>query len=52
VVQRLVETYLERRENEDERFVDCVHRIGIEPFKENVYGRADSPRQDREAAIA
>ena len=52
VVQRLIETYLERRAGEDERFVDCVHRIGIVPFREDVYGRADSPRQDREAAIA
>jgi len=26
--------------------------MGIEPFKENVYGSADSPRQDREAALA
>jgi sulfite reductase (NADPH) hemoprotein beta-component len=52
VVHRLIETYLERRESEDERFVDCVHRIGIEPFRESVYGRADSPRQDREAAAA
>jgi sulfite reductase (NADPH) hemoprotein beta-component len=52
VVHRLIETYLERRESEDERFVDCVHRIGIEPFRESVYGRADPPRQDREAAAA
>jgi sulfite reductase (NADPH) hemoprotein beta-component len=52
VVQRLIETYLRDRESEDERFVDCVHRIGIEPFKENVYGHADSPRQDREPAVA
>ena len=53
VVQRLIEAYLEKRESEAERFVDCVHRIGIEPFKQNVYGHADSPRQDRaESALA
>jgi len=52
VVERLIETYLQLRESEEERFVDCVHRMGIEPFKENVYGSADSPRQDREAALA
>ena len=52
VVERLIEVYLHNRESEDERFVDCVHRIGIEPFKENVYGQADSPRQDREPAVA
>ena len=52
VVERLIETYLRSRESEDERFVDCVHRVGIEPFKQNVYGHADSPRQDREPVAA
>ncbi len=52
VVERLIEAYLARRESDAERFVDCVHRLGIEPFRENVYGRADSPRQDRAAAVA
>ena len=36
VVARLIDTYIERR-HEDERFVDTVHRLGIEPFKERVY---------------
>jgi sulfite reductase (NADPH) hemoprotein beta-component len=36
VIERLVETYLECR-HEDERFVDTVHRVGIAPFKERVY---------------
>jgi len=52
VVQRLIEVYLQEREGEDERFVDCAHRLGIEPFKQNVYGHADSPRQDREPVPA
>jgi len=52
VVERLIGAYLRSRESEVERFVDCVHRIGIEPFKEAVYGHADSPRQDREPAVA
>ena len=52
VVERLIEVYLRGRESEDERFVDCVHRIGIEAFKQNVYGHADSPRQDREPVAA
>ncbi len=52
VVERLIQAYLERRESEHERFVDCVHRLGIEPFKENVYGHADSPRQDRDPVPA
>jgi sulfite reductase (NADPH) hemoprotein beta-component len=41
VVERLIETYLERRDSEAERFVDVVHRIGIEPFKTGVYGHPD-----------
>jgi sulfite reductase (NADPH) hemoprotein beta-component len=52
VVQRLIEVYLDQRESEEERFVDCAHRLGIEPFKQNVYGHADSPRQDREPVPA
>jgi len=52
VVERLVETYLMHRESEEERFVDTVHRIGIEPFKEHVYAYAHSPRRDREPAHA
>ena len=39
VVARLIDTYVERR-HEDERFVDTVRRIGIEPFKERVYAAA------------
>ena len=52
VVQRLIEAYLERRESEAERFVDCVQRLGLEPFKQNVYGHADSPRRHREPVLA
>ena len=36
VVSRLVEIYLELRE-EDERFVDTVARVGLAPFKDDVY---------------
>ncbi|HYL88104.1 MAG TPA: nitrite/sulfite reductase [Burkholderiales bacterium] len=54
VIERLVECYLERRDSEAERFVDVVHRIGIEPFKERVYGSADqaSAGRQRERAVA
>jgi len=54
VIERLIECYLTRRDSEAERFVDVVHRIGIEPFKEHIYGNADqrpSGRQ-RERAVA
>jgi sulfite reductase (NADPH) hemoprotein beta-component len=47
VVERLIEVYLAEREGEDERFVDTVHRLGIEPFKENVYAHAHSSRRAR-----
>jgi sulfite reductase (NADPH) hemoprotein beta-component len=38
VVEKLIELYLERRDSAEERFVDVVRRIGVEPFKEHVYG--------------
>ncbi|MGL4230980.1 MAG: nitrite/sulfite reductase [Casimicrobium sp.] len=40
VVEKLIQTYLSLRERDDERFVDVVARVGIEPFKENVYAEA------------
>ena len=39
VVARLLEVYVDRR-HEDERFVDTVRRLGIDPFKERVYAAA------------
>ena len=38
VIECLIELYLDRRESEEERFIDVVRRIGIEPFKDRVYG--------------
>jgi sulfite reductase (NADPH) hemoprotein beta-component len=38
VIEKLIDTYLAQRDSEHERFVDTVRRIGIEPFKEAVYG--------------
>ena len=46
VIEELIGVYLERRESEVERFIDVVWRIGIEPFKERVYG-AHHQRNDR-----
>jgi sulfite reductase (NADPH) hemoprotein beta-component len=37
VVEKLVGTYVDLR-IEDERFIDTVKRLGIEPFKTRVYG--------------
>jgi sulfite reductase (NADPH) hemoprotein beta-component len=53
VIEHLIHVYLERRDSEAERFVDVVHRIGIEPFKERVYGNADQrASRRREHAVA
>jgi sulfite reductase (NADPH) hemoprotein beta-component len=37
VIERLIQIYLDLRESDDERFVDVVHRVGLEPFKSGVY---------------
>jgi sulfite reductase (NADPH) hemoprotein beta-component len=54
VIAKLIGCYLGRRDSEAERFVDVVHRIGIEPFKESVYGNADqrAANRSRERALA
>ncbi|MEO8345087.1 MAG: nitrite/sulfite reductase [Betaproteobacteria bacterium] len=39
VVARLIDVYVDHR-HEDERFVDTVRRLGIDPFKERVYAAA------------
>ena len=39
VVARLLDVYVDLR-HEDERFVDTVRRLGIDPFKERVYAAA------------
>ncbi|MGD9953166.1 MAG: nitrite/sulfite reductase, partial [Burkholderiales bacterium] len=52
VIERLIEVYVAEREGEQERFVDTVRRIGIEPFKEHVYAHAHSPRHHREPVCA
>ena len=54
VIERLIECYLERRDGDAERFIDVVHRIGIEPFKERVYANAHQrpPARSRELAAA
>jgi len=37
VVEKLISTYVTQRE-EGERFLDTVRRLGLEPFKQGVYG--------------
>ncbi len=52
VIERLIETYLEHRDSDAERFIDVVHRVGVEPFKAKVYGDPDQRRQDRRRSLA
>ncbi|MCG8325256.1 MAG: nitrite/sulfite reductase [Thiotrichales bacterium] len=41
VVGEILDVYVDQREG-DERFLDTYRRIGIQPFKERVYGSADN----------
>ena len=52
VIERLIETYLDLRESESERFVDVVQRAGVEPFRKHVYAHLDQRLSDRRAALA
>ncbi len=39
VIEKIISVYLTQR-HADERFIDTARRIGIDPFKEKVYGQA------------
>jgi sulfite reductase (NADPH) hemoprotein beta-component len=52
VIERLIDCYLERRDSDAERFIDVVQRVGIEPFKESVYGKADQAAGYRRRQLA
>jgi sulfite reductase (NADPH) hemoprotein beta-component len=53
VIEKLIATYLELRDSDAERFVDVVHRVGLEPFKRNVYAhRHQEPAAARTALAA
>jgi sulfite reductase (NADPH) hemoprotein beta-component len=52
VIERLIGCYLARRHGEGERFIDVVRRVGIEPFKESVYGKADQRSAHRRRQLA
>ncbi|HSI95076.1 MAG TPA: nitrite/sulfite reductase [Methylophilaceae bacterium] len=43
VVQKLVTTYLQLRDSDNEHFIDVVERLGIEPFKQAVYAKHAEP---------
>ena len=50
VIEKLIDVYLHKRDSEAERFVDTVWRIGVEPFKEQVYGIHHQTAENRRAA--
>ena len=40
IIETIIKVYLEQR-HADERFIDTFRRIGVDPFKERVYAKAD-----------
>jgi sulfite reductase (NADPH) hemoprotein beta-component len=52
VIEKLIDLYLKRRDSEEERFVDVVWRIGIEPFKEHVYDSHSQAQANRSRQLA
>ncbi|MBK8157567.1 MAG: nitrite/sulfite reductase [Rhodospirillaceae bacterium] len=43
-IETVIDTYLDQRTGPAERFIDTYRRIGIEPFKEKVYGGSKERR--------
>jgi sulfite reductase (NADPH) hemoprotein beta-component len=41
-VERIIQVYLERRNNEDEIFLHTYRRIGMEPFKQRIYAKEET----------
>ena len=52
VIEKLIQLYLAQRDSEHERFADTVRRIGIEPFKQHIYGNAHKESQHRQRELA
>jgi len=40
VIEKIIQIYLDER-HDNEKFIDTYHRLGMEPFKERVYAKAD-----------
>jgi sulfite reductase (NADPH) hemoprotein beta-component len=43
-IDTIIETYLSQRSDKSERFLDFYRRVGIDPFKEALYGPATARR--------
>jgi sulfite reductase (NADPH) hemoprotein beta-component len=51
-IERLIRCYLDARESDEERFIDAVQRIGVQPFKTALYGQADQSQADADRQLA
>ena len=49
-VEKLIEVYLEQREDDEESFLAAYRRIGMAPFKRKLYGGAEVAAEDEAAA--
>ena len=47
VVSSLIDTYIDNR-HPDERFIDTVRRLGVEPFKTRVYAERNARKEQKE----
>lgn len=45
VVEQIIRVFVEHREG-DERFIDVVHRIGLDPFRARVYGSVGAANEE------
>jgi len=51
-IERLVRCYLGLRDSEEERFIDVVQRVGVEPFKAHLYAKADQESRAHSRQLA
>ena len=52
VIEKLIEYYVKHREAPEERFIDVVHRLGMDPFKKHIYGDSDKKQTHRAGQLA
>jgi sulfite reductase (NADPH) hemoprotein beta-component len=51
-IEKLINVFLAHRDSEHERFIDTVRRVGIEPFKEAIYGDPHQVTADDRGQLA
>jgi len=51
-IERLVRCYLGLRDSEEERFIDVVQRVGVEPFKAHLYAKTDQESRAHSRQLA